>query len=195
MFASGISRIHRFLPLRPPLAPLTPEQNARPSAHAARRNRAHRNRRGAHQGLTLADSALRASSPVHLRCTACLSYRESCRRGIRPAARTPCGAAGCGRRAFARCARQRDIGFVFAVRIRQPTALVRHCVPQLPQRRRRLFIPVGCCFISNDVTRTLHVACPPTPVVAKRQTRRTWPVSWGCHETFIFRAGTFSFRA
>ena len=32
-------------------------------------------------------------------------------------------------------------------------------------------------------------------VVAKRQTRRTWPVSWRCHETFIFRAGTFSFRA
>ena len=76
MFASGISRIHRFHPLRPPLAPLTQEQNARPSAHAARRNRAHRNRRGAPQGLTLADSALRASSPVHLRCTACLSYRD-----------------------------------------------------------------------------------------------------------------------
>ena len=32
-------------------------------------------------------------------------------------------------------------------------------------------------------------------VVAKRQTRRTWPVSWRCHETFIFRAGPFSFRA
>ena len=45
--------------------------------HAARRNRAHRNRRGAPQGLTLVDSTLRASSPVQLRCTAaCISYRD-----------------------------------------------------------------------------------------------------------------------
>jgi len=151
MFASGISRIHRFHPLRPPLAPLTQEQNARPSAHAARRNRAHRNRRGAPQGLTLADSALRASSTVHLRCTACLSYRvtadeELGRQRARRAAQR--GAADAPSRAA------RDLGFVFAVRVTSPTAWVRHCVPQLPRRRRRLFTFVGCYFISNDVTRT-----------------------------------------
>ena len=98
----------------------------------------------------LGDSALRAPPAVHLRCTACLSYRvtadeELGRQRARRAAQR--GAADAPSRAA------RDIGFVFAVRIRQPTAWVRHCVPQLPELPGTAFIPVGCYFISKDVTR------------------------------------------
>ena len=84
----------------------------------------------------------------HARPASSTSSSSCCRRGIRPAARTPRGAAGCGRRAFARCARLRS-----RLCGPSPVWVLTGSALRASATGWRLFSLVGCYFISNDVTR------------------------------------------